>query len=30
VVERNAYEQQRDFLVHNGQKVPLPTIAEIE
>lgn len=30
VVERNAYEQHRDYLVHNGQKVPLPTIAEIE
>ncbi len=30
VVERDAYEQHRDYLVHNGQKVPLPTIVEIE
>ncbi len=30
VVERDAYEQHRDYLVHNGRKVPLPTIAEIE
>lgn len=30
VVERDAYEQHRDYLVHNGQKVPLPTIADVE
>lgn len=30
VAERDAYEQHRDYLVHNGRKVPLPTIAEID
>jgi phospholipid-binding lipoprotein MlaA len=30
VVERDAYEQHRGYLVHNGQKIPLPTIAEFE
>lgn len=30
VVERDAYEQRREYLVHNGKKVPLPAIAEIE
>ena len=30
VVERDAYEQHRNYLVHNGEKVPLPTIADFE
>ena len=30
VAERDADQQHRDYLVHNGRKVPLPTIAEIE
>lgn len=29
VVERNAYEQRREFVVYNGQRIPLPDIADI-
>jgi phospholipid-binding lipoprotein MlaA len=30
IVERNAYEQRRDFVVHNGRNFPVPDIGEIE
>lgn len=29
VVERDSYEQRRDYVIHNGSKVPLPHIADI-
>ena len=29
VVERDAYEQRREFVVHNGRRIPLPQIADI-
>ncbi len=30
IAERDAYEQRRDYVIHNGEKVPLPEIGEIE
>lgn len=30
IAERDAYEQRRDYLIHNGEKVPLPEIGELE
>ncbi len=30
IAERDSYEQHRDYVIHNGEKVPLPEIGEIE
>ncbi len=30
IAERNGYEQRRDYLIHNGEKVPLPEISELK